>query len=323
MHATLRAEIQNLQPSDVFLSTRPLNNGAAINNFVVPPILVGAKVVTHERFERLKAAAAISKERVTVLYGVPFIFELLCSIPDSRPVDFSSLRLCISGGAPLPQSVAGDFYRRFGISIRQRYAGSHFYPAFSYNLDGPTDSVGRTDGYFPMVILDEEGKPSAEGRIGEVAFSVAKLPFSLRRIVERNPNRKDDFILTGDLGRADSLGNVYVVGRRSPFIKVAGNRVEPAEVEGVLRSHPRVKEAVVYAVRPGQIDEAVGAIVAAANVSEQELLRHCAEHLELYKCPHQISLRNELPRNDQGKVSHRLFKSLPSLALTLGSAFCS
>ncbi|HEX6770314.1 MAG TPA: hypothetical protein VF208_13245, partial [Candidatus Binatia bacterium] len=82
-----------------------------------------------------------------------------------------------------------------------------------------------------------------------------------------------------------------------------------------------VKEAVVYAIRPGQVNESVGAVVAADNVSEQELIRHCAAHLELYKCPHQISLRDQLPRNEQGKVSRRLFESLPSLAMTLGSAY--
>ena len=319
-HAKIRVEVQQIKSSDIFLSTRSLHNAAAINNFVVPPIMAGAKVIIHERFERFKVADAIRQERVTVLYSVPFVFEILATLPQSRPVDFSSIRLCIAGGAPLPPSVANQFFHRFGIHIRQRYAGSHFYPTFSYNIDGPIDSVGRVNGFFPMAILDEDGHTLASGQIGEIAFTIAKLPPLLRRVAEGNPNRMNDYILTGDLGRVDDDGNVYVVGRRSPFIKVGGNRVEPAEVENALRSHPAVREAIVYPLHQGQTDEAIGAIVAAIDVSEQELLQHCADRLESYKCPRQIVLKDELPRTEQGKVSRRLFESLEWLILILNGA---
>ena len=319
-HARTRVEVQHIDSSDIFLSMRPLNNANAINNFVVPPIMAGAKVILHERFERFKAVDTIRAERVTVLNSVPFVFELLASIPESRPVDFSSIRMCIAGGAPLPPSVADRFFRRFGMRIHQRYAGSHFYPAFSFNFDGPSDSVGRIDGYFPMVILDEDGRRLEPGRIGEIAFTYVNLPPTLQRVAESNPNRKNDCIMTGDLGRTDADGNVFVVGRRSPFIKIGGNRVEPAEVESTLRSHPAVREALVYPLRQGQTDEAIGAMVAASNVSEQELLQHCADHLEAFKCPHQIDVKDELPRTEQGKISRRLFESLQWLILILEGA---
>ena len=319
-HAKTRVEVQQIDSSDIFLSMRPLNKANAINSFVVPPIMAGAKVILHERFERFKAVDAIRAERVTVLNSVPFVFELLASIPESRPVDFSSIRMCIAGGAPLPPSVADQFFRRFGMRIHQRYAGSHFYPAFSFNFDGPSDSVGRIDGYFPMVILDEDGKRLEPGRIGEIAFTYANLPPTLQRVAESNPNRQNDCILTGDLGRTDADGNVFVVGRRSPFIKIGGNRVEPAEVESTLRSHPAVREALVYPLRQGQTDEAIGAMVAASNVSEQELLQHCADHLEAFKCPRQIDVKDELPRTEQGKISRRLFESLQWLILILEGA---
>ena len=319
-HARTRVEVQHIDSSDIFLSMRPLNNANAINNFVVPPIMAGAKVILHERFERFKAVDTIRAERVTVLNSVPFVFELLASIPESRPVDFSSIRMCIAGGAPLPPSVADQFFRRFGMRIHQRYAGSHFYPAFSFNFDGPSDSVGRIDGYFPMVILDENGRRLEPGRIGEIAFTYVNLPPTLQRVAESNPNRKNDCIMTGDLGRTDADGNVFVVGRRSPFIKIGGNRVEPAEVESTLRSHPAVREALVYPLRQGQTDEAIGAMVAASNVSEQELLQHCADHLDAFKCPHQIDVKDELPRTEQGKISRRLFESLQWLILILEGA---
>ncbi|MPZ76080.1 MAG: AMP-binding protein [Deltaproteobacteria bacterium] len=301
--AKLRAQVQQTRPDDVFISTRPFNSGSAINSHIVLPILTGGRVIVHDRFERFKAAAAISKERVTVLYAVPFIFELLASIPESRRVDFTSLRLCISGSASLPRSVSDQFQRRFGITIRQRYSGSHFYPAFTYNLDGPADSVGRIDGLFPMAILDGDGNSINSETIGEIAFYIADLPDYLREVAERNPNRKGDFIYTGDLGKTDAVGNVYVVGRKSGFIKVGGNRVEPSEVESVLRAHPQVKEAVVHGFNSGESTEAVAAIVIAdGELSRETLLQHCELHLDPYKCPRRLEIRDHLPRSEHGKL---------------------
>jgi long-chain acyl-CoA synthetase len=301
--AKMRAEVQRLQAGDVFLASRPFNSGSAINSHVVLSVYVGGKAVVHEKFERFKAAEAIESHRVTVLYAVPFIFELLLSLPESRVYDFSSLRLCISGSAPISKFVLQRFQERFGITIRQRYSGSHFHPAFSYNLDGPPESVGRTDGLFPIVILNDASRPVPSGDIGEIVFDINRAPPNLRKTAERNPNLKGDFLHTGDLGRTDEVGNVYVVGRKSPFIKVGGYRVEPAEVENVLRSHVQVKEALVYGIALTGGDEAVAATIVVQNeVSREELLRHCASHLDAYKCPKKIDFRDSLPRSPHGKV---------------------
>jgi long-chain acyl-CoA synthetase len=301
--ARLRAQVQGVGQDDVFLASRPFNSGSAINAHVILPLLVGGQIVVLESFERFRAAQAIADKHVTVLYAVPFIFEMLLSIPEEHPVDFSSLRTCISGSAPLSGVIARRFYERFGLHIRQRYSGSHLYPAFAYNLDGPPDSVGRLDGYFPMAILDEAGGRLGPDCIGEIAFSIQPLPPDLRKIAERNPNRRDDFILTGDLGRYDAVGNVYVMGRKSPFIKVGGNRVEPAEVESVLRSHPRVKEALVYGAPLTQGDEMVAAtVVPEGELSRAELLRYCTARLDGYKCPTKIEFRDALPRSVHGKI---------------------
>jgi long-chain acyl-CoA synthetase len=301
--ARLRAQVQGIRQDEVFLATRPFNSGSAINAHIILPLVVGGQIVVHEGFERFKAAQAIADNRVTVLYAVPFIFEMLLSIIEQYPIDFSSLRICISGSAPLPHFVSRRFYERFGLRIRQRYSGSHFYPAFAYNLDGPPDSVGRLDGYFPMAILDELGYPAEPNRIGEIVFSIRSLPPDLRRVAEKNPNRQGDFIFTGDLGKYDASGNVYVVGRKSPFIKVGGNRVEPAEVEFVLRSHPQVREALVYGAPLGDVDEMVAAtVVLEGEVSREDLLRHCASRLDGYKCPTKIEFRDALPRSAHGKI---------------------
>ncbi len=215
--AEMRAAAHELRADDVLFSTRPYNSGSAINNHVIMPVFAGCSIVVQERFERVKAAEAISRERVTILWAVPFIFEMLASIPAGHELDFSSVRMCVSGSAALAPAVGKQFEERYGLIIRQRYGGSQIHPAFTFNLNGPRDSVGRVDGLFPIVILDDNGNGLKAPNIGEIAFDVAKSPALWRKTLQANPNVKDGYLRSGDLGRADDDGNVYVVGRKSIF----------------------------------------------------------------------------------------------------------
>lgn len=302
--AQLRAWCLEITAGDVLLSVRPLTSGSSISSHVILPLVAGGTVVVQEKFQRFAAAKAIGQERVTVLYSVPFIFELLASVPLDNPADLSSLRLCISAGAPLSAAVAEAFFTRFGIQIRQIYGGSHIHPAFTYNRQGVPGAVGRTDGAFPIAILDDAGNGVASEEIGEVVFDFRRMARPWKKFLRGNPNRRGRYIYTGDLGRTDNTGNVFVVGRKSKFIKVRGNRVEPAEVEDTLRSHPDVKEAVVFALDPGAPDEAVGAIVVPhRRVTKARLLKFCAERLEGYKCPRKVELRDSVPHNAHGKIA--------------------
>ena len=306
--AEFRAKSLGITPRDVLFSTRPFNSGSSINSHVVMPLVAGCKIVVQERIRRFQAADAITKERVTVLYAVPFVFELLASIPVDYPADGSSLRLCISGSAPLAESVAQSFARRFGVEIRQRYGGSHIHPAFTYNFAGVAGAVGQTYGAFPIAIVDEEGEIREAGVIGEIAFDYRRAARPWKKYLRHNPNRRGRYIYTGDLGRTDAQGNVFVVGRKSPFIKVRGNRVEPAEVEAVLRSHPDVQEAFVYAINRGKPDEEVAAVVVGKNVKGVDLIRHCAQRLDGYKCPRRVLVRGSLPRTEHGKVARSVLE---------------
>lgn len=304
-----RAKIMGLKSSDIFLATRPLIGAGAFVQLVLP-VVAGGTVVVMEKFERFKAAAAIEKEKVTVLYAVPPIYELLASIPTTHSVDFSSLRLCISGGSRLTPAIAEQFHRRFGIHIRQTYTGRQLTPAFTFNLSGPPDAVGHVLGPYPMALLDDDGREVETGAVGEIVFDVSKVKDPmLRAALKSHRNRKGKYVYSGDLGRLDAQGYLYVVGRKSRFIKVGANRVEPSEVEAVLVTHPKVKEAVVFAVRAGQSDEGVGAVVVPhAPVTSQELVAYCAQRLDSYKCPPVIELRDNLPRNTEGKVMRYVFE---------------
>ena len=308
--AQLRAELTGITTRDVLLTTRPINSGAGFSFHVTLPVLAGCKVVVHEKFQRFKAADTIAKERVTVLNTVPLVFDLLASIPTSYQVDFSSLRLCMSGGAPLSRFVREKFLQRYGIHLRQRYGGRHFSPACAWNYSDVADAVGQKAGPFPLTVISDDDREIEPEQIGEVAFDYSKMARIWKKALRDNPNRHGKYIYTGDLGRTDVDGNVFIVGRKSRFIKVASNRVEPAEVESVLRSHPQVRDALVFGLSVGHADEAVGAIiVASGNVTTEDIQSFCAKRLEPYKCPRRIEFRRSLPHNAHGKVIRHLFAS--------------
>lgn len=303
-HGELRARVLGIRPDDVLLSTRPFNNMSSIDAPLILPVVAGSRVVLRETFRRFEAAETMAQERVTVVYGVPIVFEMLASVPAHFPGDFSSLRLCVSGGAPLPRYVFDKFYKRFGIKIQQRYGGTHFFPAFNFDTRGLPGSVGHLSAPFPMAIIDESGNVAPPGAIGEIVLNFSRLRNSFwRDCLRDNPDRRGKYLYTGDLGRADKEGNIFIVGRKSPFIKVGGNRVAPAEVESVLRSNPKVRDTLVVPYHPGQHDEAVHAIVVpSGRLNRHELLAYCAQHLDAYKCPRRIDFRKDLPRNAQGKI---------------------
>ncbi len=306
----VRSQAYGFRSNDVFFTTRPYVSGSAINNHVMAPAHLGCPIVVQPRFERMKAAAAISRHRVTVLYAVPFIFEVLGSIPRSYHFDFSALRLCISGSGAMAPAVAQQFEKRFGKSINLRYSGSHFHPAFTFNVNGPPPCVGRVDGMFPVVILDDGSRALGPAQIGEVAFDIERAPADYRELLQSNPCSRGRYLYTGDLGRMDEAGNLYIVGRKSLFIKVAGNRVEPAEVESVLCSHPAVREAVVFPLNRGQTDETVAAaVITHETLSYENLFRYCKEKLDPYKCPRKIEFVSDLPRSDHGKVVRHLVEA--------------
>ncbi|HEY7218310.1 MAG TPA: class I adenylate-forming enzyme family protein [Candidatus Binatia bacterium] len=306
----LKASVLGVTSDDVLLSIRPFNNGSSINNHVIVPLVKGCKVVVHERFERFKTIDAISRERVTILYAVALVFELLAAVPPSYPVDFSSVRLCISGGGPLSKYIYDRFHERFGICIRQRYGATQIIPAFTYNIAGVPGAVGQVSGPFPVGVLTDRNRPARPEQIGEVVFNVSKFAAKWQKFFHRHPHRRGRYIYTGDLGRLDKDGNLFIVGRKSSFIKVGGNRVEAAEVENILRTHPKVKEASVFPIRAGQVDEAVGAaVVAAGKVEQRELIEYCSQRLDSYKCPRQIEFKKSLPRNENGKVIQRFNSS--------------
>ncbi len=271
----------------------------------------GAKLVLLEDpnpflLKRQRAIELIERERPTVFPGVPFTFRLLAEAP--RDADMSSLRLCFSAGTALPQEVFDAFVERFGVPVRQLY-GSTETGTLAANLDadpiGTFASVGKPIGDVEVKVVDDEGEPVATGTVGELLVASPALTSGYLDQPDLTAAAfRDGYYLTGDLGRIDEQGRVYITGRKKLLIPVGGYKVDPIEVEDVLNAHPAIAEAVVVGVPGSNAGEEIvkAAVVSSATCDQRDVIRWAQERLVNYKVPQIVEFRDEIPKSPTGKI---------------------
>jgi long-chain acyl-CoA synthetase len=314
----LRAEVEayveatGITAADTVFCAIPLFHTYGLGCCLLAALRSGATIVLFDApqpftLTRERALSVIEREGVTVIPAVPLIFRLLAAA--QADADLSAVRLCLSAGNALPRSTFDAFDRRFGIPIRQLY-GLTETGAVSVNLDADPEataaSVGRPLPGIDVAILDAAGDALPADRIGEIAIrspgmtrGYAGVPGELDRDAFR-----DGWFRTGDRGRRDATGRLFITGRSKLLIDAGGDKVDPIEVEDVLAVHPKVREVVVVGVASDvEGEELVKAVVVAGEpCSERELTRYCQERLANYKVPRLVEFREEIPRSSLGKV---------------------
>ncbi len=271
----------------------------------------GATLYPLAKFMREAIVETIEKRRISVFIGVPFMFGVLAKSRFDRRPDFSSLRLCISASAPMPLKLNRQFHDKFGVHVRQLY-GSTETGTISVDLSaeaGPSlESVGKPISGVEVSVFADNGQPARTGEVGEVAV---KSQAAIERYdggEEVNAGVfRDGFFLTGDLGREDDEGRLYLVGRKKFFINKGGYKINPREIEEVIESHPNVEEAVVMGMPTLFGDERVTAIIVLnAPCSAQDILEHCRGQIADFKVPSIIEFRERLPKTPTGKIRRDL-----------------
>jgi long-chain acyl-CoA synthetase len=302
-HGQLWAEAHSydwIGPEDRLFCAIPLFHTYGMGCCLVASVRHGATLIFLDDpnpfvLRRERAMTLLERERATVFPGVPFNFRHLADAPNDA--DLSSLRLCFSAGTALPRAAFDAFARRFGIGVRQLY-GSTETGTLTANLDPD-----------PEATFESVGKPVGSVRVriesGEIAVSSPAATRGYSDMPELNEQVfQDGWFLTGDLGRLDDEGRLYVTGRKKLLIEVAGNKVDPIEVEDVVRLHPKVREAVVVGIRArAGGEEAVKAVVVPIDgCREREVIEFCQERLANFKVPHLVEFREEIPKSPLGKV---------------------
>jgi long-chain acyl-CoA synthetase len=314
-HAHLRAEADayvtalGLGPEDTIFCTIPLYHTYGMGCCLLAAVASGATLLLFDDphpfvLQRGRALKLLEQEGATVFPAVPFTFRLLAEAPEEA--DLSSLRLCFSAAAALPRSTFVAFERRFGVPVRQLY-GCTEAGCVTVNLDedpyGTAASVGRPLEGVELRLIDDDGEP-VEGRIGEILIRAAGMTPGYAGADELNAVAfRDGWFHSGDRGRIDEAGRLFITGRKKLLIDVRGDKVDPIEVEDVLAVHPKVREVVVVGVASDVEGEGLikAVVVPAGECQERELIRYARERLADYKVPSRVEFREEIPTSS-GKV---------------------
>ncbi|HSU66468.1 MAG TPA: class I adenylate-forming enzyme family protein [Tepidisphaeraceae bacterium] len=296
--------------ADHVLAGVPLCHSYGMEHGVLAPVWAGSCVHVLERFDLAAAIGELRAGGITMLPGVPFMFEML-----SRATGpFPTLRRVYSAGGPLPRSTFDSFVTAFGLRIGQVYGATEIGSVTFNNPDDPEfdpASVGAALEGVTVRILDADdphvARPLPTGNRGQVAIAAQSM---LSGYVDGEPPPLlEGHYLTGDLGVLDARGRLAITGRLNLLIDIGGRKVNPAEVENVLRLHPGVGACVVIPMRLSETVCRLKAIVTPRPVdvpiSAEELRRFARERLSGYKVPRIFEVRDALPTSPSGKVLRR------------------
>jgi acyl-CoA synthetase (AMP-forming)/AMP-acid ligase II len=277
----------------------------------------GSTIVTMERFDLDQLLDIIEKHGVTWLHIAPPIVLALATAPQVEGRDFSKLKLVISGAAPLDAELSGRAEARIGAPIRQGYGMTELSPVSHKSRlarveETPPGSVGALIPNTEARLIDPEtGEDVAEGEEGELWI---RGPQVMRGYLN-NPEAtaetlvEDDWLRTGDIASIDPEGFTFIVDRLKELIKYKGHQVPPAELEAVLVSHPKVKDAGVIGVPMDDGGESPKAcVVADDGLDPDELMSYVAERVAPYKKVRAVEFVDEIPKSASGKILRRLLR---------------
>jgi long-chain acyl-CoA synthetase len=317
-HAGLRAAaaaaaaVLGYGPGDVILGSAPFSHVLGQSAGMNAALLAGARLAVPQRFDAPRTLLEMAETGTTVLLGVPTMCVALTAAAGesaTRP----PLRLAHIGGAPLPDGVRTAFEAAFGCPIHEGYGLTELsgmaaaQPAAKPRTPG---SVGVPVPGVEMRLVADDGSPCATGEIGEIRFRGGGTipgywddPAATAAQIDA-----DGWLATGDLGRVDDAGQLFLVDRRKDVIIRGGYNVYPREVEEALHQHPDVREAAIVGVPHEALGEEVAAVVVLAPgaVADADALRaFAAERVAAYKYPRRIVFVDALPKSPTGKILKR------------------
>lgn len=282
--------------------------------------LAGGTIVLMRDYEPRTVLEAIERERIDGIWLAPVMANDILNLPAEGLPDVTSLRWCIAGGERTPESRIGAFFERF---TQARYIDAY---GMTETVSGDTlmepgrefdkiGSVGRPLRFVEIEIRGEDGERLGPGEEGEICMRGPKVMRGYWRDPERTAEAfsPDGFLHSGDVGYMDADGFLFITDRQKDMIISGGENIASSEVERVIYEHPAVKEAAVYArPHPRWGEVAVAAVVLAEGqaMTYQQLLDHCRARLAGFKCPKDMVVVDQLPRNPSGKVLKRILREL-------------
>jgi benzoate-CoA ligase family protein len=312
-------QVLGINEHDITLSVPKLFFGYATGtNMMFPFAVGGATALFSERSTAEAMFEMIQKHRPTILTSVPTMINAMLGVEGARErYDLSSLRFCLSAGEALPPELYNRWMETFGVEILDGIGSAEMFHIYITNYPGDVvpGSLGRIVPGYEAKVVDAEGREVATGEMGTLKVKGDSAALCYWNAHEKSKATfAGDWCTTGDQFRMDEDGYYWYCGRTDEMLKVGGIFVSPTEIENCLLEHEAVREcAVVGASDEQRLVKPKAFIVLAEDFApgaglEQELKDYVKARLAAYKYPRWIEFRDDLPKNDRGKIDRRTLK---------------
>lgn len=316
----------HLNDQDSFLTGTPFCHIFFVLT-VLGPMYKGSAVVTMPRFFPDKALELISKFQVTHFAGVPtmYIYMLQTYKSDPGKYDLSSWRFAQSAGAAMPAEYVTQIEKFFNVGFCECYGSTETSSTCTYGRLGHSKpgSIGLPADTWEIKIVDEENNEVTSGEVGEIIVKgpgVFKGYWDMPEATEAAFT--GEWFHTGDLGRADEDGYLYIVDRKKDMLICGGYNIYPREIEEALYTHPAVLEAAVVGIpdaAKGEIPKAFITLKPEAEpISSEDIIAYCKDRMAAYKVPRVVEFLEQFPKNTSGKILKRTLKEMQLQDLTSG-----
>ena len=299
----------------ISLVTAPLFHIGALAAAAIPVIYAGGSLVLKRFFNASEIIKLIDAERINYMFAVPVMYQMMSDAAEWDGADFSHVRYFIAGGAPMPVPLIRKYQDEKGVSFAQGYGLTETGRVSSLPLSDSirkAGSVGLEEFHTFTRIVDTDDRDVPPGEAGEILVRGPNV-FSgyWNKPEETQAAFSGPWFRTGDMGRRDEEGFLYILGRKVEMIISSGENIYPAEVERVIQSLPQVTEAAAV----GMPDEKRGEVVAAfallkkgEQMSEDELINAIQDKIAYFKIPKKVVFVDDFPRNSSGKIVRRELK---------------
>lgn len=306
-------EFAKLEHRHRFLGLIPLFHSFGMAALMLAPIKLAAMTVYQAKFSAPGVIDAIRQHGVSLMFGVPAMFGAVARLKEAKPDDFKGMYAMISGGEPLPAAVREAYRLKFDVALYEGYGLTETAPVLSFNIPHchRAGSVGSPLPGVSVRIAGENGEPLGTGSEGEVQVK-GRMVF--KGYLKNDSATKaaftpDGYFRTGDLGRLDEEGFLYITGRLKDLIISAGEKVHPREIEEVILRHPSIAEAAVVGKKDelrGEVPVAFVVVREGQSVDANGVRSFCREQkLAGWQVPKEVWVVDALPRSPTGKVLKR------------------
>ena len=305
-------KIWQWRPNDVLLHNLHFFHVHGLFIALHPAMANSSEVLFLPEFDVAKVRQNL--EKATVMMGVPVQYRKLLNDTDFGPMDCSTIRLFLSGSAPLPHDMFREFTRRTGHIICERYGMTECGVITTNLVDDSDPAVGSVGYPLPDVelrITNDEGEPIPDGEIGQIHVRGPNVFSGYWQLETKTKEvlSHDLFFATGDMGSIRTDGQLSLVGRDDDRIISGENHIYPKEVELILTEVEGVNEAAVVGLPHPELNQAVAAFITVADgITENDVEVAIGHRLDNFKLPKAYFLTSDLPRNPVGKVQKKLLK---------------